>query len=112
MPAVMNKTRNIFFAGLILAFFIYAFFAQIGNESEINDAQIAGTNDNQEFQIFGKRNSPEKVENLTPPLLASKSALAYDVRSGVVLYSKDFDLRIPIASLTKLATSLVVIKKN
>ncbi len=44
------------------------------------------------------------------PTLTAKSAVIYDVRSSRFLYSKNPDGRLPIASLTKLLTAVVVLE--
>ena len=54
--------------------------------------------------------APEMALNLAPPLLTVKAALAYDLNSGSILYSRNLDEKLPIASLTKLITALVAIK--
>lgn len=42
------------------------------------------------------------------PLLSAKSAIVYDTRSSRSLYSKNSEERLPIASLTKLLSAIVV----
>ncbi len=44
------------------------------------------------------------------PDFQSKSMAAYDIRSGRFLYSKDSRLRLPIASLTKIMSAVIVIE--
>lgn len=56
--------------------------------------------------------SPEISINLSPPVVTAKSALVFDLGSDTILYSKDFDAQLPIASLTKLMTALVVMDKQ
>jgi len=56
--------------------------------------------------------APELVLNLTPPALTAKAALAYDLESGSILYSKNMDQALSIASLTKLMTALVVVEQT
>ncbi len=55
--------------------------------------------------------APEQAMNIAAPIVTAKAALAVDLDSGSVLYSKNLDVELPIASLTKLMTALVVIKK-
>ncbi len=43
------------------------------------------------------------------PRLRSRAAIVYDVDSNRVLYSKNLDARLPIASLTKIMTALVLL---
>ncbi len=46
------------------------------------------------------------VEKITAQVKA-KSAIVYDINSGKVLYNKNADMQLPIASITKLMTALV-----
>src|SRR5258708_155257 len=54
--------------------------------------------------------APEMALNLSAPILSAKSAVAYDLNYGTMLYSKNLDEKLPIASLTKLMTAIVTIK--
>ncbi len=56
------------------------------------------------------RSSPEMAVNLPAPLLTARAALAYDLDSSAILYSKNLDEKLPVASLTKLVTALVAVK--
>jgi len=56
--------------------------------------------------------TPELALALTSPALSAKSALAFDADSGSILYSKNLDQELPIASLTKMMTALVVMKQT
>lgn len=53
---------------------------------------------------------PVKIDTTTPQLLAA-SAYAVDVTSGIPLYALHADTQRPIASITKLATALVVVQQ-
>ena len=53
--------------------------------------------------------APELALNLPAPSLTAKSALAFDLESSSILYSKNLDQPLAIASLTKLMTALVVV---
>src|SRR3989338_162278 len=55
--------------------------------------------------------APEIALTLSAPTLTAKSAVAYDLNSGTVLYSKNLDQKLPIASLTKLITAVVVMER-
>src|SRR6185436_16081421 len=54
--------------------------------------------------------APEMALSLSAPLLTAKSAVAMDLNSGTILFSKNLDEKLPIASLTKLMTALVIVK--
>ena len=67
------------------------------------------------LQVLGKtvkfsdvRSAPELALIVDKPETSAKSILAYDYTSGSFLYTANFDERLPIASLTKLTTALVV----
>jgi serine-type D-Ala-D-Ala carboxypeptidase (penicillin-binding protein 5/6) len=55
--------------------------------------------------------APEMALNLSAPILTANSAVAFDLNSGTILYSKNLDNKLPIASLTKLMTAIVTVKK-
>jgi len=54
------------------------------------------------------------LEKFTPGEvnLKAKAALVMDAETGEIIYAKNRDLQLPVASLTKLATALVVQKSN
>ncbi len=52
---------------------------------------------------------PHKKRHVAQPAVSSRAAIAVDMTSGRTLYTKNADLRVPIASLTKLMTAMVVI---
>lgn len=55
---------------------------------------------------------PVKQPDAVAPVIAAKSALLLDLPSGTTLYAKDPDARLPIASLTKLMTALLVVERT
>ncbi len=59
----------------------------------------------------GFSNAPELAAHLAAPELTAKAALAFDLNSETILYSKNLDEKLPIASLTKLMTALVVLNR-
>lgn len=54
--------------------------------------------------------SPEFVGNVNPPQLTARAGFAYDLASGTILFTRNLDEKLPVASLTKLVTALVVVK--
>lgn len=46
----------------------------------------------------------------TTPEIRAKAALSYDLSSSVMLYSKNIDEKLPIASLTKIMTAIVALE--
>ena len=61
-------------------------------------------------KIKPQRAAPEMSKSLAQPILTAKSSVAFDLNSGTLLFSKNLDEKLPIASLTKLMTALVVVK--
>ncbi len=56
--------------------------------------------------------SPELKQNATPINIAAKQAIIYDVGSGRSLYTKNTEESVPIASLTKLMTAMVILQNH
>ena len=48
--------------------------------------------------------------NLPKPVISGKSALVYDTRSGRFLYEKNIDSKLPIASLTKVLSAVIILE--
>lgn len=87
----------------------FVFFPHISKDtSKYPIVSGSATSKDQTVQILA---APELALALTPPTLTAKSALAFDADSGSILYSKNLDQELPIASLTKLMTALVVVKQ-
>lgn len=55
---------------------------------------------------------PVKKDGAVEPVIDAKSALLVDLPSGTTLYAKDPDARLPIASITKLMSALVITEKT
>lgn len=93
--------------GLVLGvmFIPYSSLRQRGNQTPL--AQILGTKT--ELHLV-EAATPEIASNLEPPVLSLRAAFAFDVATGAILYTKDFDASLPVASLTKLLTALVVLE--
>lgn len=54
-----------------------------------------------------KYNTPPYSKNIPTPLLSAKAVFVKDITSGAILYQKDVNLALPIASTTKIMTALV-----
>ncbi|MBV8876270.1 MAG: hypothetical protein JO158_01065, partial [Gammaproteobacteria bacterium] len=50
--------------------------------------------------------------SLTDPALRSSAALVLDISNSSVLYARHSEVAVPIASITKLMTALVVVEAN
>jgi D-alanyl-D-alanine carboxypeptidase len=55
---------------------------------------------------------PVKQPGAVEPVIDAKSALLVDLPSGTTLYAKDPDARLPIASITKLMSALVIVERT
>ena len=53
---------------------------------------------------------PVLNSNISMPAVSAKSALVYDTSSSRFLYNKNTDIKLPIASLTKIMTAVVVLE--
>src|SRR5687768_4982727 len=90
--------------GFALAFI---FFPQAARDSKHPVLVSGAATQNESAQVL---NAPEMATSVPAPILSAKSAMAYDFDTGTVLYSKNLDDKLPVASLTKLMTALVVSK--
>ncbi len=72
--------------------------------NEIAD-EIAG--ENQSITVV-----PQKNTQYISPVIKAKSAIAVDLDSGLILYEKNIHETLPIASITKLMTSIIVLEEN
>jgi serine-type D-Ala-D-Ala carboxypeptidase (penicillin-binding protein 5/6) len=55
---------------------------------------------------------PEKQSNQLMPVIKAKAVLSLDLDTGNLLYSQNAQTRLPMASLTKLMTILIVLEEN
>lgn len=92
-------------AGLLLIVGIGFLPSFAKEKTQTNNPQVLGLQTS--FTESTIKPTPE-FANLKPlPTLTARSVLAYDLNSGSVLYSNNFDEKVPIASLTKIMTALV-----
>lgn len=91
------------FRALILLMFITG-TPQINSPNFIQEAKNFTEVDN--FQVLNKN-----VKNIDDSLSA-KSVLAIDLDSQVTLYQKNAEEKLPIASLSKLMTTLIILKEH
>lgn len=89
------------------AVFIFKFPKQ-GND--FASAEIFRSSQAYIFPISEPSYLPILVSGADRPLLDAKSAGAYDTRSGRFLFAKSARTHLPVASLTKILTSLVVLE--
>lgn len=98
----------VFSAGLILLAIIIAIMVPVLSDSAENvlvswqipqnNAQVAGVQ---------KYLSPPVSSNLPLPLVSAKAVFIKDLDTDTILYQKDANIPLPIASTTKIATALV-----
>ncbi len=93
----------------ILGFAIAFIFFPHGSDAPVKRQTISGVST--QLSELGLATAPELAAAQTAPILTAKAALAFDLNSGTILYSKNFDEKLPIASLTKLMTALVVLSR-
>ena len=60
--------------------------------------------------ISGPNYIPILDSNVVRPTVSAKSALVYDTSSSRFLYDKNTEMKVPIASLTKIMTAVVVLE--
>ena len=56
--------------------------------------------------------APLSHVSIDPKSIRAKSAILYDAATGEILYAKNPELQLPLASLTKLATALAVLSEG
>ena len=54
---------------------------------------------------------PVRDFNITEPIIEAEAAVLFDVQSGRLLFSKNINKRLPIASITKLMTAIIVLDR-
>ncbi len=94
---------------LVNVFFIFSFQKEGTNNSSRAGASLNSTQA-YIFPIAESTYLPVLNTAIERPVLSAKSAIVYDTRSSRSLYSKNPEERLPIASLTKLLSAVVVIE--
>ena len=64
------------------------------------------------FISFSFLGSPNQLIYNAQPITTAKSALAFDINSQTLTYSKNIHQRLPMASLTKLMTLYIITQEN
>lgn len=82
-----------------------------GQASSAGSGQAPSAGSGQAFLLPVSETSylPVRDFNIQEPALEAKAAALFDVRSGRYLYSKNPNQRLPIASITKLMSAMVVL---
>lgn len=63
-------------------------------------------------QIIENSEIPKKDPINISPVINAKAAIAVDLKNGYILYEKNIHNNLPIASLTKLMTAIIVLEEN
>ncbi len=73
---------------------------------QLDKLQVLGTHT---VAVSDVNAAPELAAIADNPVLTARAALAYDYSSGSILYTLNFDQELPVASLTKLVSALVIV---
>lgn len=94
------------FTVFLLFFFVVGFTPNWEDQiKQLDKLQVLGET---REKISDVNAAPELANILDNPNITARSALAYDFSSGSILFTYNFDTRVPIASLTKLLTAIVI----
>lgn len=55
---------------------------------------------------------PIRDESMISPVVEAKAAIVSDLSTGSILFEKNADIRLPIASITKLMTATIILEEN
>jgi len=106
---MIQSLISIYLAGKVLA------ESQINTEKliqeEIENSFISQKEANL-TNIIGETKKPIKDKNFIKPIIKARSSIAIDLKSGAILYQKNIDKKLPIASLTKMMTTLIVLEED
>jgi D-alanyl-D-alanine carboxypeptidase len=101
--------RTVFLLSLTSVFFVSCciFLATtFFKKDEVSGMRFAYTPSEEE-----KHDTNQKEKPFSAVVVSARAAFVYDMRDGVVLYEKNADTPLPLASLTKLMTALVALEK-
>jgi D-alanyl-D-alanine carboxypeptidase len=110
-----NGSKLLLFAFLIIALIGVNFFFgfEYSRKGSTLTASISDKPDTQVayfFPISEPNYLPIYNPDITPPNIDAKSILIYDLRSGRSLYEKNSSARLPVASLTKIMSAVIVLE--
>jgi len=110
-----NGSKLLLFAFLIVALigvnFFFGFeYSRRGDDFADNIANIPETQSAYILPISEPNYLPILNPDMTPPNIDAKSILVYDLRSGRSLFEKNSNIRLPIASLTKIMSAVIVLE--
>lgn len=64
------------------------------------------------LQLLDVERIPKKKQEALAPVIEAKSALLIDLDSGIHLYEKNAHQRLPMASLTKIMTAVIILESH
>lgn len=88
---------------------LYAYGALLTDSVPVSTPHVMPWNENVTLEASS---IPEKDELNIAPVIDAKSAIIVDMKNGMVLYEKNIYETMPIASLTKLMTAVIIIEEN
>lgn len=92
-----------------LTLFIATNLSPSFSQSPDNLVKLASTNLESLVKSSG---APIKNPQFISPIIKAKSSIAIDLSTGTVLFEKNMHQRLPIASITKLMTTLIILEEN
>ncbi len=104
---MLNSLLSLYFAGSISGNPSPQITEEIEPKTEISLIQ-----DFQLDSVLSPHAAPLKNPEMVAPVLNAKSTLSMDLKSGTILYEKNAHQRLPIASITKLMTMLIILEEN
>lgn len=120
-----------FLSGLIIAviiggvtiFGIYSYAGMGDSPSEITSplpeklsyrfySELSGTRFWLPSMRRSQKNVDAKGQSLKLPEISAKSAISYDLSTNTLLFDKNINMKLPIASLTKIMTAIIVLENG
>jgi serine-type D-Ala-D-Ala carboxypeptidase (penicillin-binding protein 5/6) len=113
MLKMQFRRRNQIFAKILLASACMLSVGLIPNwEDQIKQLDKLQVLGRDRERISDTTAAPELAAIVDNPKITARAALAYDFNSGSILYTYNFDQRLPIASLTKLLSAVVIVESG
>lgn len=100
------------FTSLLSLYIASILQTDISFREDVNQPSIVKTASYDLSEIDQSAPVPLKNPDLIAPIIQAKSSLSMDLRTGIVLFEDNAHQRLPIASLTKLMTTLIVLEEN
>lgn len=101
------------FAGIVFSY-TYIASAQAkdsqGILSPISEASFESAKTLGSYAFWKPKTVKQVIKKIPEPQLSAVSAISYDITTDSLLYSKNSDQKLPMASLTKIMTAVVVLE--